>query len=125
MPLLGKRYPSFIKGIITLSIVSFHLCSSAKVVVNPGCVPQPKKIRFYPQQADLDKKKLEDRGRVEKDKRKYAKLVEDCKQKTERQKIVLAEVVKAQKELILANSKVQFSLPIYFCFVFFNSFFFR
>ena len=44
--------------------------------------------------------------------------MEDSKQKTERQKIVLAEVVKAQKELILANSKVQFSLPIYFCFVF-------
>ena len=58
------------------------------------------------QQADLDKKKLEDRGRVEKDKKKYAKLVEDCKQKTEKQKMVLAEVVKAQKELILANSEV-------------------
>ena len=100
---------------ITLFIISLHLCSSAKVIVNPGCIPQPKKkIQFYPQQADLDKKKLEDRGRVEKDKRKYAKLVEDCKQKTERQKIVLAEVVKAQKELILANSKVQFSLPICF-----------
>ena len=58
------------------------------------------------QQADVDKKKLEDRGRVEKDKKKYSRLVDDCKQKTEKQKAVLAEVVKAQKELILANSAV-------------------
>ena len=43
---------------------------------------------------------------MEKDKRKYTKLVEDCKQKTERQKIVLGEVVIAQKDLILANSEV-------------------
>ena len=43
---------------------------------------------------------------MEKDKRKYTKLVEDCKQKTERQKIVLGEVVIAQKDLILANSQV-------------------
>ena len=61
---------------------------------------------IFPQQADVEKKKLEDRGRVEKDKKKYARLVEDCKQKTERQKIALSEVVKAQKELILANSEV-------------------
>ena len=61
---------------------------------------------FPPQQADLEKKKLEDRGRVEKDKKKYARLVEDCKQKSETQKIVSGEVVKAQKELILANSGV-------------------
>ena len=67
--------------------------------------PNPKYC-IIPQQADVEKKKLEDRGRVEKDKKKYARLVEDCKQKTERQKIALSEVVKAQKELILANSEV-------------------
>ena len=67
----------------------------------------PKLLSIISQQADLDKKKLEDRGRVEKDKRKYTKLVEDCKQKTERQKIVLGEVVIAQKDLILANSQVE------------------
>merc|ERR1719507_1576298 len=66
------------------------------------------------EQADLDKKKLEDRGRVEKDKRKYTKLVEDCKQKTERQKIVLGEVVIAQKDLILANSQVNAMTKQYF-----------
>ena len=66
----------------------------------------PKLSPILSQQADLDKKKLEDRGRVEKDKKKYTKLVEECKQKTEKQKTVFAEVVKAQKELILANSEV-------------------
>merc|ERR1711971_431315 len=66
------------------------------------------------EQADVEKKKLEDRGRVEKDKKKYARLVEDCKQKTERQKIALSEVVKAQKELILANSEVNAMTKQYF-----------
>ena len=80
-----------------LSILKLHPYCIFILLIDPHLLSQD---------ADQEKKKLEDRGKAEKEKRKYNKLVEDCKQKTEKHKIVLNEVVKAQKELILANSEV-------------------
>merc|ERR1712012_1411438 len=60
------------------------------------------------EQADSKKKKLEDKGKekVEKEKKRHNKLVENCKLTTEKYNTALADVVNAQKDLILANSAV-------------------
>merc|ERR1711971_1531691 len=123
----GKRCEEIVKDIDRVFVQARRIGMDVQVELMQGMtdlhmftrtltnkVEELKHATIRKEQADVEKKKLEDRGRVEKDKKKYARLVEDCKQKTERQKIAFTEVVKAQKELILANSEVNAMTKQYF-----------
>jgi len=127
--LAGKRCDEIIENIDRVYRQAVQISKDVQVQVMEGMtdlhtstrvlttkVEELKHATIKREQADSEKKKLEDKGKekVEKEKKRHTKLVENCKLTTEKYNTALADVVNAQKDLILANSAVNAMTKQYF-----------